>query len=723
MKGLAGAASLLGKAFSFMLGPVGIILFTLLPLLIPLIKKLWDENEGFRNVVLGVWEAIKNAVGAVVQWFQTNVVPFLTAVWEAIKTGINALLPTFQAIWNGIQAVISFVMPFIETYIRTYVTIVWNVIKFYFTLVKTYITFVINVIKAIIEFVWPIIQTVISTVVSAIWNVVSTYFNLVKSFITTVVTFVQNVIQVAWPIIQNVISTVVTAIWNVISTYFNIIRTIITTVISVVSSAVSVGFNAIQSVVSFVMPIVQSVVSAAFTGIQFVWNSILKPVVDALVSAFDALPGVFERVKQAIGNIWNGVVDVIKAPIRAVMNGINDWLIKPLNKVTSVFGLDIPPISIPGFAEGGMVRGPGGPKSDKVLARLSDGEFVITADKYKKYRHVIDAIHRGETPAIGGFGDWALDAVRGARNAASSVTGAVLDKLKEGAASALGFVVDNAVDPVIGKVKNFGFVGDFIGKIFEKFKVKIREWGTKKDEESAAASSGGSVPPYLGPPDGWTFPLAVRAPATTYPGHNFGAIDFPAGSGTIIRAATSGVVGARIEGWGGGYGNHLILSHANAIQTVYAHLLSFLVRAGQMVRAGQAIGLVGSTGRSTGPHLHFEVRRNGSPLDAWSWLPGRGVALAKGGVVKATPGGVMALIGEAGRNERVEPLDSQGMSARDRAIIAEVARNFGAGGSGSGTTVRVFIGSRELTDIVRYEVTEAETGNVRKIATGRRMYS
>ncbi len=70
-----------------------------------------------------------------------------------------------------------------------------------------------------------------------------------------------------------------------------------------------------------------------------------------------------------------------------------------------------------------------------------------------------------------------------------------------------------------------------------------------------------------------------------------------------------------------GYGNLVVLRHANAFSTIYGHLSVIIAQEGEAVRQGQAIGGVGSTGRSTGPHLHFEIRRDGRPLDPLPLLP------------------------------------------------------------------------------------------------------
>jgi murein DD-endopeptidase MepM/ murein hydrolase activator NlpD len=97
------------------------------------------------------------------------------------------------------------------------------------------------------------------------------------------------------------------------------------------------------------------------------------------------------------------------------------------------------------------------------------------------------------------------------------------------------------------------------------------------------------------------------------PSHHFHTgIDIGCDFGTPIAAADSGVVSYVNLGWGGGYGNFVLITHGNGYATLYAHLSSIAVSAGQGVRRGQVIGAEGSTGYSTGPHLHFEIRLNGA---------------------------------------------------------------------------------------------------------------
>lgn len=96
-------------------------------------------------------------------------------------------------------------------------------------------------------------------------------------------------------------------------------------------------------------------------------------------------------------------------------------------------------------------------------------------------------------------------------------------------------------------------------------------------------------------------------------------LDMSAPSGTPIRAAQSGTVTKSCRT--SSYGNYTVIDHGNGMTTAYAHQSERLVKVGDTVSVGQVIGLVGSTGNSTGPHLHLEVRVNGSLTDPRSYLP------------------------------------------------------------------------------------------------------
>lgn len=131
----------------------------------------------------------------------------------------------------------------------------------------------------------------------------------------------------------------------------------------------------------------------------------------------------------------------------------------------------------------------------------------------------------------------------------------------------------------------------------------------------------------------WTLPLAPGYEITTRFGEprarggagRHAGMDLAAPEGTPVDAACGGIVVA--AGRAGGYGNLIKVQHAGGIHTRYAHLSRIDVAVGERVRAGQRVGRVGDTGRSFGPHLHFEVRTGELAVDPDIWLRERGLRL------------------------------------------------------------------------------------------------
>lgn len=134
---------------------------------------------------------------------------------------------------------------------------------------------------------------------------------------------------------------------------------------------------------------------------------------------------------------------------------------------------------------------------------------------------------------------------------------------------------------------------------------------------------------------GFSAPIPGATVSTPY--HQNGAmwssgyhtgVDFVAASGTSVKAVAAGTVVS--AGWGGSYGNEVVVQHTDGTYSQYAHLSSLSVSSGQSVTGGQQIGLSGSTGNSTGPHLHFEIRTGssyGSDIDPLAYLRQHGVSL------------------------------------------------------------------------------------------------
>jgi murein DD-endopeptidase MepM/ murein hydrolase activator NlpD len=135
-------------------------------------------------------------------------------------------------------------------------------------------------------------------------------------------------------------------------------------------------------------------------------------------------------------------------------------------------------------------------------------------------------------------------------------------------------------------------------------------------QATLSTSGASSVPSSSG------FIWPVSGPVTSTFGMRWGrmheGIDIGAAYGTPIHAAAAGTVIA--AGWLGGYGNLIVIDHGGGLATAYGHMSGYAASSGQPVAQGQTIGFVGCTGHCFGPHLHFEVRVNGSPVDPLSYL-------------------------------------------------------------------------------------------------------
>lgn len=161
-------------------------------------------------------------------------------------------------------------------------------------------------------------------------------------------------------------------------------------------------------------------------------------------------------------------------------------------------------------------------------------------------------------------------------------------------------------------------VDEQIKKYYEE--QKKREEEAKKQAESGKQPQKPSVVHkggYVWPVPGFTR-ISSGFNDTQNRAHMHGAIDI-AGRGIygakVVAAGAGKVIMANTDGRGGGYGNFVVLNHGNGFFTLYGHLSNVTVKAGQTVAQGEQVGNVGSTGFSTGPHLHFECRQNGVRVD------------------------------------------------------------------------------------------------------------
>ena len=149
--------------------------------------------------------------------------------------------------------------------------------------------------------------------------------------------------------------------------------------------------------------------------------------------------------------------------------------------------------------------------------------------------------------------------------------------------------------------------------------AQIRAAQERAAEQQASASAAAAPPVVSGSGQlSWPVSGAVTSGFGVRWGRMHEGIDIAVGTGTPVHAAAAGTV--IYAGWMEGYGNLVVLDHGNGLSTAYGHNSSLATSVGQTVARGQVIAYSGSTGHSTGPHVHFEVRVNGGPVDPLGYL-------------------------------------------------------------------------------------------------------
>ncbi|MFI8308396.1 peptidoglycan DD-metalloendopeptidase family protein [Streptomyces sp. NPDC085927] len=150
----------------------------------------------------------------------------------------------------------------------------------------------------------------------------------------------------------------------------------------------------------------------------------------------------------------------------------------------------------------------------------------------------------------------------------------------------------------------------------------------KSSSGSATANQAAATSGYSSPVPGGGLGTAYKVAGSMWSSGYHTGVDFAVPTGTSLKAVGAGTVVS--AGWAGSYGNQVVIKLDDGHYAQYAHLSSLSVSAGQTVSGGQQVGLSGSTGNSTGPHLHFEIRTTpnyGSDLDPVSYLRGKGVSI------------------------------------------------------------------------------------------------
>lgn len=467
----------------------------------------------------------------------------------------------------------------------------------------------------------------ISGYVTQVTQIVGSAFE----FIGVIVGAVTRVVKGLWDRwgagLISVGSAVFGALMKIIGGALNIIQGIIKTVMSVIRGDWSGAWEGIKKIGSGAMSVLRGIFDggmAVITGVfragrdlvLDIWNKLRDGVSEKTGQARDWVVEKFTKMKTGIVDLFTGIGDTIgkkfdgikegiAKPLRSAATWLNDNILTPMNNVTSKFGVSIP--QLPKFHQGGEIPGRG-----ELPIMALGGEGMLNRDGMRRIggKRTLDKLNKGH---IGGILDWIKKPAKWIEDTARNGLAWGIEKL-------FGAVPDlsSSFPPPMA--------GQLLAGTVNSMKSAALGWARGKDEaEKAATATTATLP------GGRAWPANTRALSGNYPGHS--GVDIAAGPGSPIYAAASGPIA--YAGWGRGYGQAIFQTIGSGLQAVYGHSSRVRVQQGQNVAAGQLIGDVGSTGRSSGPHLHFEVNSAGPfgsasnrnatlkwlGFDSGGWLP------------------------------------------------------------------------------------------------------
>jgi TP901 family phage tail tape measure protein len=369
---------------------------------------------------------------------------------------------------------------------------------------------------------------------------------------------------------------------------------------------------------------------------EWLYNNSFLPIWTKLKDVWDNyLVPLGNRILRGFGNIFNGVGEAVAAGVNIAIGAINklidglDWIgshVPGLSfKVSNIGTYSFEKWSPPQYAKGGILPTAvgGGFMTNGARAIVGEGgphpEFVIPTDPRHR-KNATDLLGKAaEKLGVGGIGD-------------------VWDSMKTAGSKATSFLRENAVNAIFAPIN--AAVNALLTQVPSELGLRaFAKYGVQQIQDFASGVNDHLV---TSGPWGKPVALALGLPfGNTYSDGSFhSGQDFPGPIGTAIKAASAGIVKASYDIHGtspynnfpyASYGRLVQINHGDGIETLYAHLSERLVEAGDKIKTGDLIGRLGEMGNATGPHLHFEVRRNGDPINPIPFLADKGVRYDGGG--------------------------------------------------------------------------------------------
>ncbi|WP_054953095.1 peptidoglycan DD-metalloendopeptidase family protein [Flaviflexus massiliensis] len=689
---LQGVAAGIGAINSMLRGNWIFLLIGAIVAGIALIVKNWDTlgpkvTEFYNNYlkpvvdwIVALWNnTLKPAFEQVKSFVLDTLWPAFQTAWDGISSAIqtawnNWIKPVFEAIWGFISGTL---IPIFEWLWEKVVQPVWNFISWHIEAAWNTIKLVFDVLVFGIQHIGDIFSWLYDHIVKPVWNWISdaiswAWNNGIKPVFEAIKGFIENTLA---PAFTWFLDNIVTPVWDGIASgiswvWNNAIKPVFNSIKDFLENTLGPAFEWFRDVAAGAF---ETLANLLLDPVQFIVNTVYT---NGIKKAFDAVAeavGSSARLPSAHISDFNFTrrrTPVASGPrtggrLTSVQARAKGGYTPPGWTLVGEEGPELIDLRTPGrvYTAAETAEALRGAQIDSSLIpdRLYDraeANFALSAMRSGDPDMLSLAAGTSERDAllpVGGVWD-ALGATwsktwRGAVNVVKTVGGKAIEFIRGRLADAAELILN----PVKGAIRNVllgkGAIPHIFGDISLNTIDNLIGWvrGIDEEDEKQWVTAGATLDPALNaileskiPMMGGSARPVSGGRLTSLFGPRWGGmhagVDFAVPTGTPIRAWRPGVVtGAGWNTLAGRTGIGVLLAHAGGFGSYYGHLSRAMVNRGQTVQAGQLIGLSGNTGRSTGPHLHFEISRGGpqrpvNPLpylhDDGGWLmPGLSLLL------------------------------------------------------------------------------------------------
>ncbi|MDW3949168.1 peptidoglycan DD-metalloendopeptidase family protein [Staphylococcus saprophyticus] len=643
-----------------------------------LAKGLWNGVKNafnwLKNSVISIFNSVKNFAIKVWTTIKNSVVARAKSLWTGVKNAFTRLKNSVVSIFNNVKNFAIKVWTTIKNAVVSRAKSLWTGVKNMFTYLKNSVVSIFNNVKNFAIKVWTTIKNTVVSRAKSLWNGVKSMFTNLWNSVKSIFTKLKNWVVDTWTKIKNKVVGFAKSLWNGVKNHFNGLKTDATNIFNKVKDMAIDKWDAIKGKIVGFATTIKDKVTGAFAKMRDTLKGIIDKIKGFISDMVDKVKGGLNKLIDGV-NWVGGKLGMDKLPKIKLHTGTEHT-----NTTTNVVkNGKIARDTFATVGDKGKGNGPNGFRHEAI--RYPNGKMAITPNKdtttflpqgssvmngaqthamlsannptfskgtlprfasgtggmfdilgngkkpkKKKHENHNDAVSEKLGDLWGGTKKASGAIVEGGKKAVSATLGAAAkgkDWLKDKVGDVMdwiekpGKLLNKILDGFGINMEGFGIPKaaslpfDMMKGMFGKLKKAATDTFKKWMEEQGG--DGGYIKyldnittPYSpnGPPPGYAF-------SWPHPGIDLPYINEPVHSTISGKAYTKEMPG--------GFG-HYIQVKGGALDVFYGHLSKWLVKNGQSVKPGTKLGISGNTGASTGPHLHYEMHKNGKPIDPVKWL-------------------------------------------------------------------------------------------------------